>query len=103
MNKAICPYCKLETNLVYSENNLDFYCNNHNDVIVILPSFSDKFHWLQYNNRYSIYIYPTKLKMRIITWSGDTISNGTMQDIPFDSSLTPKNFHDKIKLYLTFQ
>ena len=101
MKYLTCPYCEQKIKVIH---NLDDYieCKNHGDIVVLIW---ETLNIEISNSNYMIYLYQQeRMELFKINKAGlgryyDDIS----RDLPFDYSLTPENFEEKVKTYLIFQ
>ena len=102
--KKKCPYCKklseVGTAKYYGEyyiscanhgsTNVDIYFSQSNQRTVVQASFS--------NDKYNFILDKLFLKKEMFL----SLEDGEEVQLPYDESLTPENFEQKLKLYLTF-
>ena len=105
-----CPYCNCST------NNIDdawLSCYNHGEIVVRFWNWKryinniyagdkvkQKLYYIGYKDYY-IYLYPKDNFMNICFNYFDSPDNSIT--LPIDPNLTPENFEQKLKTYLTFQ
>ena len=101
MKYLTCPYCEQKIRIT---TQIDDYaqCENHEGIsILIWESLNIEIS----NSNYMIYLFK-KERMELFkkTMAGlGCFFDDINLNLPFDPYLTPENFEDKIKLYLTFQ
>ena len=95
-----CPYCKEK--LFPSKSGKEyFFCDKHVKSVMIKADLKEIFYISIFSksiDSYIIDIYKDKMKI----YEFNLIKQNIIL-LPFDKSLTPENFEQKLKTYFTFQ
>ena len=96
-----CPYCKTEINKIYENI---FTCTNHNGIVVEIYSPNENINYIRlYDIDFRNQIFIDKDSMSLFCSKKPVGDYATRKAVlPIDSNLTPENFENKVKTYLTF-
>ena len=89
-----CPYCKEP--LKYEGIGIYARCDNHSKDIEVEFKYLYNLYWIKIvKDKWQIYIYENYMELCKDYYRKNIL--------PIDKNLTPENFEQKLKLYLTFQ
>ena len=91
IKQITCPFCN---------NKIFLNCSNHGDISVkVFSSQYTNFIIRLSDKNYSIYLEQDTM----LLWKYTNNGSSFVGRFPIDPNLTPENFEEKVKLYLTFQ